>query len=130
MRIFISLVLLLLSIVSCKNQQIDLKTDFLIGKWTSYNSTTTENGITKTDSLFVAPIYYEFLENGLAKTGLKLMDTLEWKISSKNELSIGLNGKFAKYSTEIKSDSILILSRNYKTKTFSYNFKRGWAEKN
>ena len=130
MRKIVFLISFVLLIIGCKSQRMDLKADYLIGKWTSYNSTTTENGITTTDSLFVVPIYYEFQENGIARTGLKLIDTLEWKVSSKNELSIGLDGKFAKYSSKIESDSLFALIRGFRNKTFTYRFKRGWAEKN
>lgn len=50
----------------------------------------------------------------------------EWKLYGQNDLSIGIDNKFAEYKPKIESDSLIILSREYNGKIFSYYFKKGW----
>ena len=122
--------LILISVLSCKSQSQELTSDFLIGKWAQYDGTITENGITKKDSLtlLASPILYDFKVDGIIELGYGIEEKMDWKISTGNKLLIGIDNQFADYKSDIKSDSTIILSREYKDKIFSYHFKRGWKK--
>lgn len=118
---------ILLLFVSCKPQK-ELTTEYLIGKWEQYDGTKTENGATINDFLPATAIEYEFVKNGTINVGVKIEKKMAWKIEEPNKLLIGLDEKFAEYKGEIKSDTIMILSREYKGNTFSYHFKKEQSE--
>ncbi len=127
LRILISGIILI-SVLSCKSQDPELTPEFLFGKWSQYDGTTTENGITKNDFLPSSAIKYDFSENGTINVRFEIEDKMEWKLNEQNDLLIGIDKIFAEYKPKIENDSILILSREYKGKNFSYYFKKGWSE--
>ena len=118
----------LISIFSCKSQNTNLTSEFLIGKWSQYDGTTTENGITTTDFLPSSAIKYDFKKNGTISLVFETLGKMEWKLDKLNNLQIGIDKKFAEYKPKIESDSTMILSREHKGKVFSYYFKKGWTE--
>ena len=118
----------LISFLTCKSQDANLTSEFLIGKWSQYHGTTTENGIAKTDFLPSSAIEYDFKKKGTISLVFKTPGKMEWKLDKLNNLQIGIDKKFAEYKPKIESDSTMILSREHKGKIFSYFFKKGWAE--
>tara|TARA_A100000171_G_scaffold50170_1_gene60888 strand:+ start:68 stop:460 length:393 start_codon:yes stop_codon:yes gene_type:complete len=119
---------IMILIFSCKSQNKELTTEFLIGKWSKYDGTTTENGITKNDFLPSSPIKYKFEKDGTINIGFETPDKMVWKINENNNLLIGTDKQFAEYTLKIETDTTLILSREHKGKIFSYYFRKGWAE--
>ena len=113
---------------SCKKKNKEFTTDFLIGKWSQFDGTTTESGITKNDFLLSSAIKYDFDKNGTINLGFETPDNMLWKINENNNLLIGIDKQFAEYMPKIEADTILILSREHKGKIFSYYFRKGWLE--
>lgn len=120
--------IILISFLSCNGQNKKLTSDFLIGKWSQFDGETTENGITKRDFTLSSAIKYDFNENGTISLVYETPNEMEWKLNEQNNLLIGIDKNFAEYKPKIETDSTMILSRDYKGKTFSYYFKKGWSD--
>lgn len=64
--------IILISLLSCKSQHKNLTSKVLIGKWSQYDGTTTENKITKTDFIPSSAIKYDSSEKGTINIGFEI----------------------------------------------------------